>query len=704
MPKNNLFINQIVTIMRVSNRILKSFLLQWQKSKQKGKICMERQTKIGVLIVLLMIFFGALFFFLDEDSVKTFNQSYHVVFITTITSIAGFIITILVSIFKEKSLSNLIQTEQQRTRLQLENLLRQVEHDWVEGVLKKHTVLLELGKEIQPDQVQCHLDRIIEIDKQRTLLSAETTILQVFENQAVKQLLILGNPGSGKTTTLLQLAKELIEEARLNKDLPIPVVFDLSSWSKHQKPIEEWLIDELNEQYKIPKEMGTTWFKQHHILPLLDGLDEVKAEARLKCLNAINVFIRNVNITGLAVCCRAEEYGDLSTQLCLTAAIHLQPLNNAQIDHYLQTAGDSLATLDQLLKQDQELRDLATSPLMLSIMGAAYQNVAREELEETQHFNDKKSQLFDRYIAKMLSRRKTEEKIYSDQKVIKILSWFAFQMQQHTQSTFLVENLQPTWLSSTLVYRLLLGLFLGVFWGSVGYFQEVSLSYVLTFGVIAGIFGFLSGYLNIETTEQVGWSWIAFRQRWFQRVLDDLKIAVPLTMLLFIILDSVKGASSLQGAWFGALIGMVGGIFLGLLEAGLEQTIPEHKNRVNQGILSSVQNMLRFGIPFGLTFGFVAWVVLIIAASFAKVTLLTDLFSGILFGGILFGFLQFGAIAVVQHYVLRLMLYLEGFTPLNIVRFLNYASRLILLRKVGGSFQFIHRLLLEHFAAKYPRN
>ena len=657
---------------------------------------MKWRTKIGLLVGITIIGFWILTYVFFGDVIEAFNANKYIVFLTIFFTILGGLSGIIIPMLPKESTSPPL-TEQQRTRLQLEGLLRQVEHDWVEGVLKKHTVLLELGKEIQPDQVQCHLDRIIEIDKQRTLLSAETTILQVFENEAIKQLLILGNPGSGKTTTLLQLAKELIEEARLNKDLPIPVVFDLSSWSKHQKPIEEWLIDELNEQYKIPKEIGTTWFKQHHILPLLDGLDEVKAEARLKCLNAINVFIRNVNITGLAVCCRAEEYEDLSTQLCLTAAIHLQPLNNAQIDHYVQTAGNSLATLDQLLKQDQELRDLATSPLMLSIMSAAYQNVAREELEETQHFNDKKSQLFDRYIAKMLSRRKTEEKIYSDQKVIETLSWFAFQMQQHTQSTFLVENLQPTWLSSTLGYRLLLGLFWGVFWGSLGYFQGASLSLVLTVGVIMGAIPFFFDD-EIETTEQLGWSWIAFRQSWLQKVLFYLKIAVPSGMLLVVTLFSVQDKSLFQGALMGALFGMIGGIFLGLLEAGLEKTIPDHKNRVNQGILSSVQNMLRFGIPFGLMFGFVAWVVL---ATFGFVKLTS--FVG-LFGSILGGFLVFGGIAVVQHYVLRLMLYLEGFTPLNVVRFLNYASRLILLRKVGGSFQFIHRLLLEHFAAKYPRN
>jgi hypothetical protein len=36
--------------------------------------------------------------------------------------------------------------------------------------------------------------------------------------------------------------------------------------------------------------------------------------------------------------------------------------------------------------------------------------------------------------------------------------------------------------------------------------------------------------------------------------------------------------------------------------------------------------------------------------------------------------------------------------PWNIARFLDYAADRIILRKVGGGYIFIHRLLLEHFA------
>lgn len=44
-------------------------------------------------------------------------------------------------------------------------------------------------------------------------------------------LLILGQPGSGTTTTLLTLARELITRAAGSPVQPLPVVFNLSSWA-----------------------------------------------------------------------------------------------------------------------------------------------------------------------------------------------------------------------------------------------------------------------------------------------------------------------------------------------------------------------------------------------------------------------------------------------------------------------------------------
>ena len=51
--------------------------------------------------------------------------------------------------------------------------------------------------------------------------------------------------------------------------------------------------------------------------------------------------------------------------------------------------------------------------------------------------------------------------------------------------------------------------------------------------------------------------------------------------------------------------------------------------------------------------------------------------------------------------MLRFMLYRRGIIAWNLPHFLDYCTERIFLRKVGGGYIFIHRLLLEHFAAMY---
>jgi eukaryotic-like serine/threonine-protein kinase len=57
-----------------------------------------------------------------------------------------------------------------------------------------------------------------------------------------------------------------------------------------------------------------------------------------------------------------------------------------------------------------------------------------------------------------------------------------------------------------------------------------------------------------------------------------------------------------------------------------------------------------------------------------------------------------GGSAVIKHYALRLILWRKGCTPLNFIKFLDHCAKLILLKKVGGGYIFIHRMLLDYFA------
>jgi hypothetical protein len=60
-----------------------------------------------------------------------------------------------------------------------------------------------------------------------------------------------------------------------------------------------------------------------------------------------------------------------------------------------------------------------------------------------------------------------------------------------------------------------------------------------------------------------------------------------------------------------------------------------------------------------------------------------------------------GGRAWIEHVILRLFLWCAGSTPLDYPAFLDYAAEHILLRRIGGGYIFIHKLLLEHFASLY---
>jgi predicted NACHT family NTPase len=78
----------------------------------------------------------------------------------------------------------------------------------------------------------------------------------VFDQEGVEgRLLILGKPGAGKTTMLLELAKELVQRAEQDLSEPVPILLSLSSWQNDQQSITDWIVAELNsgKYYKVVK-------------------------------------------------------------------------------------------------------------------------------------------------------------------------------------------------------------------------------------------------------------------------------------------------------------------------------------------------------------------------------------------------------------------------------------------------------------------
>lgn len=149
------------------------------------------------------------------------------------------------------------------------------------------------------------------------------------------------------------------------------MVFRLSYWNRRKPDILRWLVDELQARYKVSRNLSRRWLKDGRLVLLLDGLDDVPTQHLVSCIHAIRQY--EFQRFGMCVCCRLNVYRDLPIRLPLECAIRLEPLSIEQVESYLANAGSRFASLKEMLSFDGDLRSMALSPLMLSIICRAYQ-------------------------------------------------------------------------------------------------------------------------------------------------------------------------------------------------------------------------------------------------------------------------------------------------------------------------------------------
>ncbi|MGB3291789.1 MAG: NACHT domain-containing protein, partial [Phormidesmis sp.] len=372
-------------------------------------------------------------------------------------------------------------------------LLTKVKTFWVEDVLERSLhakALIELGLEKRFDTVQHPFESLeyTVADSESDPLPPGSQVEEVFTSLGPgRTLLILGEPGSGKTTMLLKLTKNLIVQAETNANLPIPVVFNLSSWTSPQQSIAAWLLEELATKYQVSRPLAQTWIDDQSMLLLLDGLDEVATDLQDDCVRAINQFLHHHGQTETVVCSRIKDYLALPERLQLRSALYLQPLTTDQIHQYLDEAGSQLEAIKTLLQEDAALQELARSPLTLSIMTLAYQGKSLADIPQTGSLEERRRHLLEVYVKRMF-QRKGLRRTYPDDKVIRWLTWLAKQMVRKSQTVFLIESVQPDWLPTKLdrrFYEIGIRIVLIVLWGTVHV-------------------GLLAGHGNVKTTFEFG--------------------------------------------------------------------------------------------------------------------------------------------------------------------------------------------------------
>jgi hypothetical protein len=158
----------------------------------------------------------------------------------------------------------------------------------------------------------------------------------------------------------------------------------------------------------------------------------------------------------------------------------------------------------------------------------------------------------------------------------------------------------------------------------------------------------------------------------------------------------------------GLAVGLGYWLFVALQQGVSGTTLDERLHIVpNQGIRLSVQNGLLMGLIGAGVGGVFALVAVLLRRLLSdphhtvshayKTEVLIAALIVWLAGGLIVALLN-GWLAYIRHVVLRILLLRAGSIPSNYPDFLDDAAAHILLRKIGGSYIFIHRLLLDYFA------
>jgi MFS family permease len=351
----------------------------------------------------------------------------------------------------------------------------------------------------------------------------------------------------------------------------------------------------------------------------------------------------------------------------------------------------------------------------------------------------------------MLKRRGTDER-YPSQQAVRWLAWLARQMSQRAQAEFFIEGLQPSWLPSRSQRRLynvgvrLIGAAAFVLAYAVGSALACALAgetadivlVGLAFGLAAGLAFALPGLVPLGLPD---WAVVALSAGLTALLVGaflgpgggliaGLIFGLPagLAGLGIVDRDRIQIAERVTWSWKKAILGGIVGLGAGLtgglvfervvgqpvdladelaigLPAGLAFMLAlglsrseavERRTRPNQGIRRSARNAMWVG---GTA---------LLASVLCSVPI--GILEGALFNGLAFGLfvglptgltagLAVGGCACIQHGLLRLILCRGGCLPCDLVHFLDCATDCVFLRRVGGGYIFVHRLLLEHFAA-----